>query len=73
MSIRRLLDSELPFSGIASSIEDRNDYDMVILNREINSIWKSSRQARLMPDRSSWYLNGPSRMRLNVALTSSRN
>jgi hypothetical protein len=32
MSIRRLLDSELPFSGIASSIEDRDDYDMIILN-----------------------------------------
>lgn len=31
-SIRRLLDSELPFSGIASTIEDRDDYDMIILN-----------------------------------------
>ena len=54
MSIRPLLDSELPFSGIASSIEDRNDYDMVILNREINSIWKSSRQGA--PDARSKFL-----------------
>ena len=32
MSIRRLLDSELPFGGIASSIENRDDYDMIMLN-----------------------------------------
>ncbi len=29
---RHLLDSELPFSGITSSVDDRNDDDEVVLN-----------------------------------------
>ncbi len=37
------LNPELPFSGIAGGVEDRDDEDNVILNREVNPIRKPSR------------------------------
>ena len=37
------LNPELPFSGIAGGVEDCDDEDNVILNREVNPIRKPSR------------------------------